>query len=116
MNVSPGTDDPNPATNPGQVDGNGCVYPARQDRATALPPSPTSWMPKYPPNPTTHVAEWREYAGDMGNTPSRDGGTPDPTGGTDCAHPAIGGADDVEGATATDQYANRHNPIIYFIP
>lgn len=73
-------------------------------------------MPKYPPNPTTHVAEWREYAGDMGNTPSRDGGTPDPTGGTDCAHPAIGGADDVEGATATDQYANRHNPIIYFIP
>src|SRR5205823_12315400 len=34
-----------------------------------------------------HVA-WRMYAEDMGNDPVRDGGTPDPLGGTDCAHPA----------------------------
>ncbi len=50
----------------------------------------------------------------MGNTPSRDGGTADPTGGTDCAHPTVGGADNAEGATTSDQYANRHNPFIYF--
>jgi hypothetical protein len=50
----------------------------------------------------------------MGNNPARDGGTPDPTGGTDCAHPTVGGVDLAEGATPTDQYANRHNPFIYF--
>jgi hypothetical protein len=69
---------------------------------------------KYPPNPTTHVAQWREYAEDMGNTPSRDGGTVDPTGGTDCAHPAIGSGDPAELASAGDQYATRHNGFMYF--
>jgi hypothetical protein len=114
VNVSPGTDDPNPATNPGQVDGNGCVYPAPTASSHGAPTIADQLDAKYPPNPTTSVAQWREYAGDMGNTPSRDGGTPDPSGGTDCAHPVLGGADDAEGATATDQYANRHNPFIYF--
>jgi phosphatidylinositol-3-phosphatase len=112
--VSPGADDPNPATNPGQVDGNGCVYPAPTGSSHGAPTIADRLDAKFPPNSTAHVAEWREYAGDMGNTPSRDGGTPDPTGGTDCAHPVIGGADDAEGATATDQYANRQNPFIYF--
>jgi hypothetical protein len=50
----------------------------------------------------------------MGNDRVRDGGTPDPLGGTDCAHPPVGGTDPTNFATATDQYANRHNPFIYF--
>ncbi len=54
---------------------------------------------KYPPNKTTHVAAWRAYEQDMGNTPSRDGGKADPSGGTDCGHPAIGATDTAEVAT-----------------
>jgi hypothetical protein len=50
----------------------------------------------------------------MGNTPSRDGGVADPTGGTDCAHPAIGATDTAEVATAVDQYTTRHNPFVWF--
>jgi hypothetical protein len=50
----------------------------------------------------------------MGNTPSRDGGPIDPTGGTDCGHPAIGATDTAEVATATDQYTSRHNPFVWF--
>ena len=69
---------------------------------------------KYPPNPTTHLAAWRSYNEDMGNDPARDGGTPDPTGGTTCAHPAVGGSRQVVGATATDQYAMRHSPFLWF--
>jgi hypothetical protein len=114
VNVSPGTDDPNPATNPGQVDGTGCIYPAPTATSHGAPTIADQLDSAYPPDPTTHVAQWRAYEGDMGNDPARDGGTPDPTGGTDCAHPVVGGADDAEGATATDQYANRHNPFIYF--
>ena len=106
--VEPGTPDPNQAVNPGQVDGEGCVYPSSvQTIANQLDA-------KYPPNPKTHVASWRGYDQDMGNTPSRDGGVPDPTGGTDCAHPAIGATDTAEVATATDQYTTRHNPFVWF--
>ena len=64
----------------------------------------------------------------MGNDPARDGGTADPLGGTDCAHPtqvdgnAIDLTNSAEGpngtgsnkTTITDQYANRHNPFDYF--
>src|SRR4029434_10355735 len=57
---------------------------------------------------------WRAYAEDMGNDPARDYGTPDPLGGTDCAHPPIGGNDNSNSAAATDQYATRHNPFVYF--
>jgi hypothetical protein len=114
VNVSPGTDDPFPATNPGQVDGDGCIYPAPTSTSHGAPTIADQLDAKRPPNPGTHVAAWREYAGDMGNDPVRDGGTPDPNGGTDCAHPTVGGVDAAEGATPTDQYANRHNPFIYF--
>ena len=114
INVSPGADDPNPATNPGQVDGNGCVYPAPTATSHGAPTIADQLDVAYPPDPTTHVAQWRAYEEDMGNNAARDGGAPDPTGGTDCAHPPVGGADLAEGATATDQYANRHNPFIYF--
>jgi hypothetical protein len=75
--VVPGTPDPFPATNPGQVDGQGCVYPS------STPTITDQLDARYPPDPTTHLASWRSYNGDMGNDPARDGGTPDPTGGTD---------------------------------
>jgi hypothetical protein len=60
------------------------------------------------------VAAWRAYEQDMGNTPSRDGGVVDPTGGTDCGHPAIGATDIAEIATAADQYTSRHDPFVWF--
>jgi hypothetical protein len=50
----------------------------------------------------------------MGNTPSRDGGTPDPRGGTDCAHPEIGSPVTAFVATPADQYVTRHNPFVWF--
>jgi phosphatidylinositol-3-phosphatase len=104
----PAINDPFQATNPGQTDGQGCVYPS-------FTPTITDQLDaRYPPDPTTHVAAWRSYNGDMGNDPKRDGGTPDPTGGTDCAHPAIGTIDTAEVPAANDQYATRHNPFVYF--
>jgi hypothetical protein len=106
-NLTPGTPDASPF-NPGQVDGQGCVYPA------SVPTIASQLDAAYPPNPTTHVASWRGYEQDMGNTPSRDGGPVDPTGGTDCGHPAIGAPDTAEVATATDQYTTRHNPFMWF--
>ena len=118
--VTPGTLDPNQGKYPGQVDGQGCVYPAsvqtignQLDRAY----------------PFSSSSDWREYAEDMGNSPARDGGQADPLGGTDCAHPTqVNGnaADDTNAAQGpnatgsqvkspvTDQYADRHNPFIYF--
>jgi hypothetical protein len=118
--VTPGTPDPNQAAYPGQVDGQGCVFPrsvqtigSQVDRAY----------------PQTVSSDWRDYAEDMGNDPARDGGVADPLGGTDCAHPtqvdgaASDGTNAAEGPNATgsqvksavtDQYADRHNPFIYF--
>jgi len=118
--VTPGTLDPNQALYPGQVDGQGCVFPKsvqtignQLDRAY----------------PQTIGSDWREYAEDMGNDPARDGGVADPLGGTDCAHPtqvngvASDDTNNAEGPNATgtqvksvitDQYADRHNPFIYF--
>lgn len=107
-NVAPGTPDADQTLNPGQVDGQGCVYPA------SVKTIASQLDAKYAPNHKTHVAAWRAYEQDMGNTPSRDGGTPDPKGGTDCAHPAIGAVNNSNAATAADQYAARHNPLIWF--
>jgi len=101
--VTPGTPAPM-----GQVVGEGCVY------GTGVETIANQLDAKYPPNKTTHVAAWRGYDQDMGNTPSRDGGVVDPTGGTDCAHPAIGSTDTAEIATANDQYTTRHNPFVWF--
>ena len=106
--VSPGTPDANQASNPGQVDGQGCVYPA------TVPTIASQLDVKYPPSSVSHVAAWRAYEQDMGNTPSRDGGAPDTTGGTDCGHPAIGAPDTAEVATPADQYTTRHNPFVWF--
>jgi hypothetical protein len=106
--VVPGNPDANQSVNPGQVDGEGCVYPR------AVKTIANQLDARYPPSPTTHVASWRAYEQDMGNTPSRDGGVADPTGGTDCGHPAIGAPDTAEFATALDQYTSRHNPFVWF--
>jgi hypothetical protein len=114
LNVTPGTDDPNSTTYPGQVDGNGCVFPAPSTSSNGAPTIADQLDAAYPPNPLTHVATWREYAEDMGNDPARDGGTNDPLGGTDCAHPILGGADNTAVAEASDQYTTRHNPFMYF--
>jgi hypothetical protein len=114
VNVTPGTDDPNSSTYPGQVDGNGCVFPAPTTTTNGAPTIADQLDAAYPPDPVTHVASWREYAEDMGNDPTRDGGTPDPLGGTDCAHPTLGGTDSTETAEATDQYTTRHNPFMFF--
>jgi hypothetical protein len=107
-NVTPGTPDADQAFNPGHVDGEGCVYPA------SVKTIASQLDAKYPPNPATHVAAWRAYEQDVGNTPPRDGGSPDATGGTDCAHPALGATDTAEVATAADQYTTRHNPFVWF--
>jgi phosphatidylinositol-3-phosphatase len=100
--------DANQTTYPGQVDGQGCVYPAAVQtiggQLDAAYPSKTN-------------RNWRVYAEDMGNDPARDGGTADPLGGTDCAHPqqtAGVGIDNTNSASAVDQYATRHNPFLYF--
>jgi phosphatidylinositol-3-phosphatase len=119
-NITPGTLDPDQAKYPGQVDGQGCVFPGSvQTIGNQLDQV----------YPRTIDSDWREYAEDMGNDPARDGGQPDPLGGTDCAHPAqVDGvaADDTESAqgpnatgtqvksTVIDQYTDRHNPFIYF--
>jgi hypothetical protein len=118
--VTPGTLDANQALYPGQVDGQGCVFPKsvqtignQLDRAY----------------PFTIGSDWRQYSEDMGNDPARDGGQADPLGGTDCAHPtqttgvATDDTNNAEGPSATgsqvksaitDQYANRHNPFVWF--
>ncbi len=106
-NVTPGTRSPQHARFPGQVDGTGCVYPTR---ARTIADQLDATFPRR----GRRRAAWRFYAEDMGNSPSRDGGTPDPQGGTDCAHPVVGGSDPTNAATAADQYATRHNPSVYF--
>ena len=118
--VTPGTLDPNQKLYPGQVDGEGCVFPRSvQTIGNQLDQA----------YPRTLSSDWREYAEDMGNDPARDGGVADPLGGTDCAHPVqVNGqaTDDTNNAqgpnatgtqvesSVTDQYADRHNPFIYF--
>jgi phosphatidylinositol-3-phosphatase len=107
-NITPGTLATDQAAFPGQVVGNGCVFPASvatiADQLDAQ---------RRKGDGRSKVA-WRSYAEDMGGNPARDYGTSDPLGGTDCAHPPIGGVDNSNSASATDQYATRHNPFVYF--
>jgi hypothetical protein len=111
----PGNLDPNQQQYPGQIDGHGCIYPS------SVPTIANQLDALYPPNPRTHEAAWRAYAEDMGNqTTGREVGAIDPSGGMDCAHPPLNGADNTNAAspaTATepaDQYATRHNGFMYF--
>jgi phosphatidylinositol-3-phosphatase len=50
---------------------------------------------------------WRGYMQDMAN------GVPEGEPAT-CRHPALGGVDSTQKASAADQYAARHNPFVYF--
>src|SRR4051812_38220898 len=75
-----------------QAIGQGCVYPssvktvADQMSAAGL--------------------TWKGYMEDMGNDPARESSR--------CGHPAPNSQDKTQTATATDQYAARHNPFVYF--
>ncbi len=56
---------------------------------------------------------WAAYMQDMGNNPARDR-TVGTVRGPACGHPATWGIDHTQGATATDQYAARHEGFMYF--
>jgi phosphatidylinositol-3-phosphatase len=77
----------------GQVIGTGCVYPsAIQTVANQLEDAGLNW---------------RGYMEDMGNDLSRDGSAT-------CSHPTLDSPDGTQTATATDGYATRHDPFMYF--
>jgi hypothetical protein len=76
----------------GAEEGEGCIYPsAVQTIAGQLGRAHQTW---------------RDYNEDMGNTPSREAKR--------CGHPAVNSVDKTQTATASDQYATRHNPFVYF--
>jgi hypothetical protein len=76
----------------GQATGMGCVYP--------------TGVQTLPGQLTAASRTWRSYNEDMGADPSRESAT--------CGHPALNTQDKTQGATATDQYATRHDPFVYF--
>jgi phosphatidylinositol-3-phosphatase len=79
-------------TTDGQYVGQGCVYPPGvQNIATQL---------------EGNGYTWRGYMQDMANSAPAQPST--------CRHPAINSRDGTQNATATDQYAARHNPFVYF--
>jgi hypothetical protein len=76
----------------GQQLGSGCVYPKDvQTIAGQL---------------TNKGLTWRDYNEGMGADPKRESSV--------CGHPGVGMPDGTEKATATDEYATRHNPFVYF--
>jgi phosphatidylinositol-3-phosphatase len=80
-----------PSSN-GQYIGQGCVYPPGvQNIATQL---------------EGNGYTWKGYMQDMANSA--------PAQPASCRHPAVNSQDSTQTATATDQYAARHNPFIYF--
>jgi hypothetical protein len=111
--VLPGTDAADTEQCPGQVVGDGCVFPAPGNGAHGAQTIGDQLDGLKRLGESSHLT-WREYAEDMGDNPARDYGSPDPFGGADCAHPPVGGADNSNSASATDQYATRHNPFVYF--
>ena len=76
----------------GQIRGSGCVYPADvKTLANQLQEAGFTW---------------KGYMEDMGRDPNREAAA--------CAHPAIGAVDRTNTATAQDQYADKHDPFVYF--
>ena len=75
----------------GQASGSGCVYP--------------STVKTVADQLSARGLTWGGYMQDMGNTPGE---------AKTCRHPPINGRDGTQSAKATDQYAARHNPFIYF--
>jgi hypothetical protein len=79
-------------TSGGQFVGQGCVYPpGTQNIATQLEGVGYSW---------------RGYMQDMAASVPSEPST--------CRHPRLNTPDGTQTATATDQYAARHNPFVYF--
>ena len=76
----------------GQAVGQGCVFPT--DVKTIADQLDAAGL------------TWRDYNQSMGADPAREP--------AECAHPGIGRQDGTQSATATDQYATRHNPFVYF--
>jgi phosphatidylinositol-3-phosphatase len=83
----------------GQLVGNGCVYPAS--------------IPTLGNQLSAAHLTWKAYLQDMGNQPARDHTTMTKQGPA-CGHPMVGKPDDTEGATAADQFADRHEGFMYF--
>jgi hypothetical protein len=76
----------------GQALGPGCVYPSNvQTIGDQL---------------ISAGLTWRDYNEDMGADPQRESSV--------CGHPGVGMQDNTQKATATDEYATRHNPFVYF--
>ena len=76
----------------GQALGPGCVYPPNvQTVGDQL---------------TSAGLTWRDYNEDMGADPQRESAV--------CGHPGLNMPDNTQKATATDEYATRHNPFVYF--
>lgn len=89
----------------GQIQGLSCMYPksvlslADQFKAAGI--------------------AWKGYMEDMGNQPSRYDSalapsSTRPQGPRTCGHATVGGVDNTQSATASDQYATRHDPFMYF--
>jgi len=76
----------------GQPIGSGCIYPAH--------------IPTIANQLAARHRSWKAYMEDMGSDPTRESAA--------CGHPAIGERDMTERAAATDQYATKHNPFMYF--
>jgi hypothetical protein len=76
----------------GQAQGLGCVYLAA--------------VPTIAGQLTSAGLTWRDYNDGMGADPARES--------AQCGHPGLGSPDNTQSATATDQYATRHNPFVYF--
>jgi hypothetical protein len=76
----------------GQETGTGCVYPSN--------------VPTLMSQLDSKHLTWKGYMDGMGADPLRESAS--------CGHPAVGSADNTEGATPSDQYATRHDPFVYF--
>ncbi len=82
-----------------QLPGDGCVYPSSLETLG---------------NQMTDAGlTWAAFMQDMGNNPTRDN-TTETSQGPACGHPVVGDPDPTETATATDQYATRHEGFMYF--
>jgi hypothetical protein len=76
----------------GQAQGSGCIYPS--DVQTIGDQLAASGL------------TWRDYNESMGADSSREA--------SECGHPGVNSVDNTQKATATDSYATRHNPFVYF--
>ena len=98
--------------NGGTVDGRGFYQPVTpQDVGCVYPASVKTLGDQL----TAGGISWRGYMQDMGNTSTRETAPcGQPAIGGVAIDPTVGGLDQTQLATSTDQYAARHNPFPYF--